>query len=285
MIILQLHLTNFKNISSLAIDFSPFINCLVGENGSGKTNLLDAIHYICISKSTFNSSDQSCIQFNEDFFRLVGDLQSLDKVFTIESAFGIGVKKILKVNGSEYDKNSDHIGRFPIVVIAPDDTDLIREGSEMRRKFFDSIICQINKEYLEDLMSYNYILKQRNALLKRAFENKVHQSEFEPYDVKLISLGKKIFQIRLKSMEQFLPIFEKHYAFIASSKEKPEIKYESDLEDEDFEKQFYQSFSKDFALQRTTRGIHGDDFSFLIDQNSIKKTGSQGAKKILCYCP
>jgi DNA replication and repair protein RecF len=276
----NLELRNFKNIREMDIDFSHYINCIVGENGSGKTNLLDAIHYLCLTRGIYSLSDHLTINFESDFFRLVGYWDVDNTKIKEECIFSNASKKIIKIEGAEYEKLSEHIGKFPLVVIAPDDTDLIREGSEIRRKFFDGIICQLNPEYLTDLITYNYLLKQRNALLKKTAETgKTDGNLFESYDVQLITIGKRIFDIRTKFIQDFIPVFENQYDYISSSKESSLITYLSDLQSEEYEIKFKSAFNKDLMLQRTTQGIHTDDYDFFIDDRPVKKTASQGQRK------
>ena len=276
----NLSLVNFKNYTSLDISFSQDINCFVGYNGSGKTNLLDAIHYLSMTKSAFNNVDQQNIRHHEDFFSLKGHFLKQDEASTVHCSLKTGQKKTLKKNKKEYNKISEHIGLFPTVLIAPYDTDLIREGSETRRKFFDSIISQINQTYLQQLIQYNHLLKQRNSLLKQFAERRYFDKDLlSTYNVPLMDLGNYIFEERKGFMEQFRPVFLEHFKFISSEQELPDLQYRSDLLQKDFEQTFQDSLKKDLLLQRTTLGIHKDDFTFEIDGNPIKKFGSQGQQK------
>lgn len=280
MLLKRIEILNFKNISRININFSPNINCLVGKNGSGKTNILDAIHYLCLTKGFFGLPDLMSVKYEQPFFRIVGEWKVKEETNLTECAYSVGSKKIFKVSGLEYDKLSEHIGKFPIVIIAPDDTDLIRDGSEVRRKFFDSIICQLNEKYLKELITYNYILKQRNILLKKtAISGYSDRSLIEVYDVQLYALGTLIFNIRKEFLNNFIPIFKKCFQNISSDSEIPNLKYHSDLEKDTFNQLYTDTFEKDIMLQRTTKGIHTDEFEFLIDDKSVKKTASQGQKK------
>ena len=171
MFIESIKLLNFRNYKELHIDFSTKINCFSGKNGAGKTNLLDAVYYLSLTKSAFNSKDVQNINFGTDFFSIKGEFKIIDRRHQVLCSFNRGKKKIFQTNHQDYGKLSEHIGRFPLVLIAPNDTDIIRDHSEARRKFFDGIISQMSKKYLNDLLNYKQVLMQRNALLKQ-FANK-----------------------------------------------------------------------------------------------------------------
>lgn len=276
----NISLVNFKNYTELFLNFSPKINCFTGPNGSGKTNLLDAIHYLSITKSAFNSIDQQNILHNAPYFMIQGNFLLSEKNYSIQCVQKAGQKKIFKNNKNPYGKISEHVGKFPVVLIAPDDTDIIKESSESRRKFLDSIISQIDPVYLENLMEYNHYLKQRNCLLKDfASRNYFDGDLIEPYDKKIIFLGRKIFLIREKFIQDFQPVFKEHYKNLTEGKEATDIKYQSDLQEDHFEKTFYLNKKKDLLLQRTTSGIHKDDLVFEIDKYPLRKLGSQGQQK------
>lgn len=280
MLLENLSLVNFKNYPSLNITFSPDINCFVGHNGSGKTNLLDAIYYLSMTKSAFNSVDQQNIRHQEAFFSIKGTFSKQEDNITIHCSLKTGQKKVFKKNKKAYEKISEHIGLFPTVLIAPYDTDLIRDGSEFRRKFFDSILAQINQVYLQKLIQYNHLLKQRNSLLKQFAERRYFEKDLlASYDLPLIALGEYIYTERKQFIDLFKPVFLNHFNFISSKKEAPELIYRSDLAHPDFIQRFNDSLKKDLLLQRTTMGIHKDDFDFIIDGNPVKKFGSQGQQK------
>lgn len=280
MILESISLTNFKNYEQSDATFCSEINCITGLNGSGKTNLLDAIHYLSMTKSAINSVDGQNIRNGEDFFAIKGSLSLSEKKYKILCSLKSGTKKNFKVNDVSYDKLSEHIGRFPLVLIAPNDDELIRDSSETRRKFFDSTISQTNKEYLQNLIEYTHYLKQRNALLKRINETgKRDQSLINQYDDKLIDIGKRISEARKKFMEQYAPDFSQHYEFLSDDKEAVSIVYKSKSTEENFEQLFKNSLEKDIILQRTNVGIHRDDYEFLINEKALKKFGSQGQQK------
>ena len=276
----KIKLINFKNLEEVDISFSKGINCLLGENGSGKTNLLDSIYTFCLTKSAFTSSDSLLINFNKDFYRIEAKIELESTNYIIECAFSQNTKKILKVNSSTYEKASEHIGKFPVVMIAPDDTDLIREGSETRRKFFDAMLCQLNDNYLSAFIQYNHLLKQRNALIKSFSINKsINHSLLETYDEKIIALSMFIASKRNEFLKKFIPVFNEAYSFISPIKEKTSIKYDTESLSSEFKSIFKDSLEKDLLYQRTTKGIHTDDFEFKLNEVSVKRTASQGQKK------
>lgn len=280
MILHRINLINFKNYENVKVDFCTGLNCLTGLNGSGKTNLLDALYYLSLTKSAFNSIDSQNIRHNSDFFSIKADFSLKNKDHQLQCSLKQGEKKSFKVDGSTYDKLSEHIGKFPVVLIAPNDDDLIRESSEVRRKFFDSIISQTNKNYLTGLIRYNHVLKQRNSLLKRIFETGRRDKDLiGQYDKQIIDLSVQLSGIRANFIKDLLPGFVSHYQTLSGGKEQVDIQYGSKALDEDFPKNFTKAIEKDIVLQRTTMGIHRDDYAFLISDNPLKKYGSQGQQK------
>lgn len=276
----QLNLLNFKNHADCSIKFSDGVNILTGLNGQGKTNILDAIHYLSLCKSYFNPVDKQNIKHGEDFFvveGVFGHENNSDKVYC---AVQQGKKKVFRRNKEDYERLADHIGRFPTVVISPYDKDLISEGSELRRKFIDGIISQFDKSYLDTLIKYNKVLSQRNALLKYFWENRTFQPEnLELWNEQLVELASEIHKFRTKFMEDFLPLFQQHYRDISGGEENASIAYESHVTESDFVKLLNESLEKDRRTQYTNVGIHKDDLSFLIDGYKLKKFGSQGQQK------
>lgn len=276
----KIGLNNFKNYTELELAFPNKINCFVGVNGSGKTNLLDAIHYLSLTKSAFNSVDTQNIHHDEDFFAVRGDFMIDKKINKVQCSLQKRQKKTIKIGGNPYDKISEHIGKFPVVLTHPNDTDLIREGSETRRKFFDSTISQINRKYLEYLIRYNHALKQRNSQLKHFSEKNYFDADLlAPYDKLLETLGEYIYQERSLFTQSFLPFFEKQYQYLSDKKEVTSINYNSDLSTDNYTALFANSLKKDLILNRTNVGIHKDDFEFKIENHPIKKFGSQGQQK------
>lgn len=285
MIIEKLTLYNFKNYLKEEFVFSPSINLIIGKNGSGKTNLLDAIHYLSLTKSAFNFSDAQTLKKGENAFSISSSIKVFNKLSTFFYSYQSGSKKILKVNKVEYEKLSSHIGKLPVVLIAPNDTSIIREGSEERRRFFDTIICQLDPEYLQYLLKYTHNLKQRNALLKSTSHLiNIDQHLVEYYNAELIKYGKYIHRIRQDFVENFLPVFKKLYFTISNGNELPDMDYVSQLHGNSFETLLSETLAKDFLFQRTTTGIHKDDYQFKIDNNVLKNFGSQGQQKSFLIC-
>lgn len=276
----NIRLNQFKNYQKAEVQFSAEINCFVGLNGSGKTNLMDAIHYLCLTKSAINGLDNLSIQHEKDFFTVFGDFDLEGKAIEIRCIFENGKKKQLLQNGKAIDKMSEHIGLLPVVMIAPDDTQLIKNGSEERRRFFDNMLCQMHKEYLDQLVRYQHFLKQRNALIKQFAENGKWNSVFiEPYDREIIQLSKFIAQKRKLFIEEYEPLLKEYYTTISANQEAISINYETHCLDENFENEFKSLIQKDLILKRTNMGIHKDDFIFEINGYPIRKFGSQGQQK------
>ncbi|MCQ2270611.1 MAG: DNA replication/repair protein RecF [Bacteroidales bacterium] len=275
-------LSNFKSYETAEFDFSANVNGIVGENGSGKTNLLDAIYYLCFCKSFFSSQDQFSVKFDTDFFAIHGDFVNRQQENTthIGCTYKVGGRKSMKANQKEYDRFSDHIGRYPLVMVSPYDNDIINEGSDTRRRFFDMIISQFDKEYLQQLISYQKIILQRNTLLKSFIEhNNYDPILLEVFDNQLIPLGEYIFQKRKGFIDNILPVFNKHYQYLSQGREEVGIAYESGLQEMSFADGLKNNAITDHKSGYTTFGIHKDDFQFLIDGRSVKRFGSQGQQK------
>ena len=276
----KLSLVNFKNLESQSFDFQQKINCFVGNNGVGKTNILDAIYYLSFAKSYFNSVAVQNIRHGEAFFMIEGDYILNDRNEKIVCSLKKGQKKVLKRNGKSYEKFSEHIGQLPLVIISPADRDLVTEGSDTRRKFIDGVISQQNKNYLKDLLSYNKVLSQRNALLKYFAANRTFDAlNLEVYNEQLSEYGARIFEVRKVFLEKFIPIFNEKYQIISDDKETVNLVYKSQLNDFSMKDLLQQSLEKDKMLQYTSSGIHKDDLSFEIGNYPIKKFGSQGQQK------
>ena len=276
----KISLVNFKNIESQTFDFQQKINCFVGDNGVGKTNVLDAIYYLSFAKSYFNSVAIQNIKHDEPFFMIEGEYILNDRTEKIVCSLKRGQKKVLKRNGKNYEKFSEHIGQIPLVIISPADRDLVTEGSDTRRKFIDGVISQQNKTYLQDLISYNKVLSQRNALLKYFAANRTFDAlNLSVYNEQLATYGTKIYEVRKDFLEKFIPIFNEKYQIISGDKESVNLVYKSQLQDFSMLEALNKSLEKDKILQFTTSGIHKDDLSFEIDEYPIKKFGSQGQQK------
>ena len=276
----MLSLVNYKNFESQSFHFDNKINCFVGANGVGKTNVLDAIYHLSFGKSYFNPIATQNIKHDEDFFVIDGVFEKEDRPEKIIVSLKKGQKKIIKRNGKVYDKFSDHIGFIPLVIVSPADRDLIIEGSETRRKFIDSVISQSDKTYLNNLINYNKVLMQRNALLKYfALNNTYNNQTIQVYNEQLHSYGTAIFITRKNFLEEFIPIFKLRYDAISNRKEDVKLSYKSDLFEGDLKDLLNENINKDKALQYTSIGIHKDDLNFEIEDFPIKKFGSQGQQK------
>ncbi len=281
MFLKKLLLTNFKNCAQAELKFSEKINCFVGNNGVGKTNILDAIYYLSFCKSYFNSMDTQNILHNEAFFALHGHYsKNGNKDDVISCIQKRGAKKQFRYNKKEYDRLADHIGLYPLVMVSPYDRDLINEGSDIRRKYLDGVISQFDHVYLDHLLGYNKVLSQRNALLKHMAERRsFDQHQIEIWDEQLMQLGEVIFSKREAFLKDFSPIFQKYFDVISQGREKVEITYDSQLFENDFKQLLNSSFEKDCLMRFTTQGIHKDDLLFKIGDYPIKKFGSQGQQK------
>jgi DNA replication and repair protein RecF len=276
----KLHLTYFKSYEEKAFTFGEHVNCLVGENGSGKTNLLDAIYFLTLTKSAFHNQDALGIRHANDFFVLDGIFKEPGRNTQITCSFQRGQRKVFMADKKNYGRLSDHIGLFPLVLIAPDDTDLIRDGSEERRRFFDGVLAQATPGYLNDFLQYNKILTQRNGLLKLFAErNYLDEDLLETYNEPLIILSQRIYAHRSTFMERYVPLFHKYYEFLSSGHEQVDVIYESEVASDDFPSDFRKNRSRDLHAQRTGKGVHKDEYIFEIDGVTLKKFGSQGQQK------
>ncbi len=280
MYIQELSLVNFKNFEHVEFRFSEGLNCFIGNNGAGKTNLVDAIYYLSFCKSFLNSVDGQNIRFGEDFFMIQGKYSRLDSDELIYCGQKRNQKKIFKRNQKEYKKLSEHIGLIPLIVVTPSDTNLISGGSEERRRFVDTVISQYDAVYLENLIRYNRALQQRNNLLKQFAGQHTFQAEtLEIWDDQLVKYGIQIFESRRIFIEKLQPVFQKYYELISGGKENVGLELQSDLQNQNFELLLRQTVGKDRLFQYTTSGIHKDDFEFKLAEYPIKKFGSQGQKK------
>lgn len=276
----KLSLVNFKNYKQADFSLSAEINCFIGENGAGKTNVLDAIHYLSMCKSYLNPIDSQNILFNESFFVIQSVWQKDANTEAVYCGVKRGQKKIFKKNKVEYEKLADHIGRFPSVMISPYDRNLILEGSEVRRKWMDGIIAQFDRGFLDDLIKYGKVLAQRNALLKNMSGYGFFDDEgMEVWDEQLMRYGKNIHEARKRSIEEFIPVFKKYYKWLSSDKEEVSLEYKSQLFDTPFEDLLKHARKQDLRRQFSTAGVHRDDFVFTIKGHPIKKFGSQGQQK------
>ena len=280
MFLKRLSLINYKNIEAFKFDFEAPINCFIGNNGIGKSNVLDSIYHLAFAKSYFNPSGQQNIQFEKDFFVVEGRFEIDNKEEKVNCSLKRGQKKVIKRNGKRYERIADHIGLIPLVIISPADRNLIIEGSSIRRKFIDGVIGQTDKYYLKNLLDYNKALAQRNALLKYfAINRTFNKDNLEIYNHQMIELSGQIHKKRIAFMESFIPVFKQRYDSISANAESVNIHYNSDLNESDMEKLLYQNLERDKVLQFTSVGIHKDDLDFEITEVPIKKFGSQGQQK------
>jgi len=280
MYIEELSLVNFKNFEQAQMKFSPGLNCFIGNNGAGKTNLMDAIYYLSFCKSFINPVDLQNIRHNEEFFVIQGKYRRLESEENIYCGLKKGQKKHFKRNKKEYKKLSEHIGLLPLIVITPSDINLIMGGSDERRKFIDTVISLYNQQYLDSLIKYNRALLQRNNLLRQfATTNTFHAESLEIWDDQLVYHAQIIHQERKTYIEKFLPVFQNYYDLISGGDETIGIEHQSQMYEGDFAGQLQRARQRDRILQFTTTGIHKDDLDFRLGTFPIKKLGSQGQKK------
>lgn len=280
----KITLLQFRNYNTGSFSFTAPVTCITGPNGSGKTNLLDAVYYLCYTKSYFSAYQQHSVQAGTDGFRIEGTFcKNEDRDEQISCKWKQG-KKEIAANGVEYDKLTDHIGKYAAVMIAPDDMELINDGSELRRKWIDGILSQTDREYLERLIHYQKVLQQRNAWLKmQAFNYSADRTALEYYNTQLAGDGTYIFQRRKVFLARFLPLLESFYQQLCSGKEAVNVTYESDVSEKPLEQWLHQGLEQDLRMQRTLRGIHKDDWCFLLNDITLKQFASQGQKKSFLF--
>jgi len=276
-------LLQFRNYSSANFQFLSPITCITGANGSGKTNLLDAIYYLCYTKSYFSAYQQNSVQKGMDGFRVEGIFDNKGRDETISCKWKHGKKEVF-ANGVEYEKINDHIGRYAAVMIAPDDMELINDGSELRRKWVDSILSQTDKEYFEKLMHYQRVLLQRNAWLKmQATSPAKDRTELEYYNATLDVDGTYIYKQRSIFIARFIPLLENFYEQLSGGRERISVVYETELLKKPLLALLDESFQQDLRMQRTLKGIHKDDWDFILNDIDLKNFGSQGQKKSFLF--
>ncbi|MDX9725632.1 MAG: DNA replication/repair protein RecF [Bacteroidales bacterium] len=276
----KLSLTNFKNYRQAELEFSPRINCIVGNNGVGKTNILDAIHYLSLTKSFFNPIDSISIKHDEEFFIIQGFFMKNGEEDNIFCSFHRQKQKTLRNNGKEYERLSDHVGRFPVVMISPADSALIAGGSDERRKFMNKIISQYNPSYLDSVLNYNKALQQRNRLLKDfGFYRNFDLDMLTVWDAQLVRFGAYAFSERDKLIAEMVPVFCEYYALVANENEIVKLVYKSQLSQGDPAELLMTTVEKDRSLEYTTTGIHKDDLLFELNGYPVRSLGSQGQQK------
>jgi DNA replication and repair protein RecF len=286
--ITQLALTHFKNYAFGQFDFKERIVGITGLNGVGKTNLLDAIHFLCLTKSYFSRNDHASIKQGELGFRLEGTFDRSGEKEVVTCILRENGKKELTINDSLVSKQTNHIGNYPLIFIAPDDTILISGESKERRSYLDQLIAQINPEYLRQLITYNKLLQQRNALLKELAEKRNnHSTVLEVIDQQIIPTGNYLYESRKKIIEDLTPKILSLYKVIATNLEKSSeditVQFRSQLDSFPYEKLLTTHLAKDIILQRTTQGPHRDDLLFMMDGQPLKTIASQGQRKSLLF--
>ena len=276
----NLSLVNFKNLEEVDLQFSPDLNCFIGNNGAGKTNLMDAVYYLSFCRSFLNPVDGMNVRHGESFFVIQGKFHRFDQEESIFCGLKAGGKKHFKRNKKAYKKLSEHIGFIPLIIITPSDIDLIMGGSEERRKFLDMLISQYDPVYLDHLIRYNRALLQRNKLLKQfAGEHFFREDLLEVWDDQLVRYGMLIHEKRMEYIKRLQPVFQEYYELISSGKEKIGLIHKSQLYEGDFASLMKENRQKDRMLQFTNAGIHKDDILFNLGDYPIRKLGSQGQKK------
>lgn len=277
----RLVLTNFKNYDRQSLELSPGLNCFTGLNGMGKTNLLDAIYFLCIGKSRSALTDAQLCRHGADFFRLEGWFKTNDKLVQIVAKVQQGKRKVLENNGLQYANLSEHVGLFPVVFIGPDDTQMLTEGSEERRKFIDNTLSQTDPMYLRCLMTYQKVLLQRNTALKQFAERGAFDAGLiQAFDAQLVPAGQYIYQKRKAFAAELEVLVRLIYRHLANSEEEDvQSRYCSHLADATFEDLLAQNLNKDRLLQRTTAGVHRDDLELSIRSLPVKRFASQGQLK------
>ncbi|MBR6760232.1 MAG: DNA replication and repair protein RecF [Alistipes sp.] len=272
----KLLLINFKNITQADIDLSDGINCFVGDNGAGKTNILDAIYYLAMSKSAFTMTDGQSVHHGEDFFVVEGSyLADSGSAELVNCSFSHRGGKVLKCNGKEYDRLADHVGRFPVVIVSPQDSSLITDAAEERRRYLNGFISQIDRAYLHSMMRYNTILLERNRFLKGSSD----ESMLQIYDMQLAEHGSRVYELRKSIIERMQPLVAEYYRALSDDREKVDISYRSELENRPLSELLLQARQRDIINQFTTVGVHRDDVVFRIGDYPLRKYGSQGQQK------
>lgn len=270
-------IVNYKNIAEARLEFSPKLNCLIGNNGQGKTNVLDAIYYLSSCRSFAPTTDNSAvIRHGEPYMMLQGSYTRQDTPLEISVALQRGKRKIVRRDGKEYQRLSQHIGLLPVVMVSPMDCDLVRGSGEERRRFMDLIISQNDSEYLDALIRYNKALEQRNAMIKKEMRD---QLLYETVEGEMARYAGLLHQRRSQWVEQFLPIFMHYYGAVAGEGETVKLNYKSHLNEGTMEEHLRATRERDLIVGYTTRGVHRDDLELLLDGYPMRRTGSQGQCK------
>ena len=282
MILQELNILNYKNIREAGMSFSDKLNCFVGLNGQGKTNILDAIYYLSFTKSAYNAIDSQNIHHDEEMAMIQGKYLDGEAEEVISCGLKRGVKKQFRRGKKDYKRLLDHIGLIPLVMVSPQDSELVVEGSDERRRFMDGVISQYNRTYLEHLTQYNLLLKQRNALLKQ-YENvgleQLPVTLFEVLELQMVQHAEPIYAERVKFIEQFTPYFQQVYSAISGDKEQVSLGYVSQLHERDLTEAFARTRGRDLILGWTSQGVHKDELEMKLGDYPLKRVGSQGQQK------
>ncbi|MCD6332224.1 MAG: DNA replication and repair protein RecF [Bacteroidales bacterium] len=276
----ELNLVNFKSYTNLNIELSPKLNCFVGDNGVGKTNLFDSIYYLSFCKSFFHNQDVAHIHHGKLFFSIRGKFQIADREDQILCSVKKDQKKRFVRNDKTYQRLADHIGLIPLVMVSPSDSTLILDGSEERRKYMNGVIAQYDRQYLDDIIHYGKAVQQRNRLLKDFAKNHSFDEEMlAVWDHKMVDLGNRIFSARKRFIQDLVPVFQHYYQIISGGEEQVHLEYQSHLASGDFTDLLRDAREKDRAVQYSTTGVHRDDLKLLLAGHPIKYQGSQGQQK------
>lgn len=276
----SLFLLDFKNHPHQTFQFNRKIVCFSGENGSGKTNLLDAIYLLCLTKSFSGLTDQQLIRHSAHSFVVEGTFSVGREQYVVKCYLARNQKKEFFLNHIKYERVSHHIGLLPAVMIGPEEQTLISGGSEVRRRFIDNTLSQLDRKYLENLQEYNRLIAHRNALLKQFAERQTIDTHLlQVYDQQLAPLSNQLYQARCHFINNLQPLLETIYKYLSADKESAGLQYQSDLHSSLPEVIFSENLSKDYVLRRTTGGIHCDDLIFTLNHVPVKKYGSQGQQK------
>lgn len=277
MLLTRLSILNYKNIGQAELSFSPGINCFLGSNGEGKTNALDTIYFLSFTKSATNVVDSLNIRHGEDMMMLKGEYDLNGAPEVVSCGMKLHQKKVFRRGQKAYKRMSDHIGMIPLILVSPNDQELILGGSELRRRFLDSVISQYDPAYLNMLQRYNKALQQRNALLKA--EEPFSLDLMEAYEAIMAESGELIYQARRQFVEEFIPVFQEYYQRISSSKETIGITYASHCERGPLLEVIQRDRHKDVAVGYSLHGIHKDDIVMTLNGYALKKEASQGQSK------
>ena len=272
----KLLLINFKNLPQAEITLADGINCFVGDNGAGKTNILDAVHYLSMSKSAFTMTDGQSVHHGEEFFVTEGSyLTDTGAMELVNCSFSRKGGKVLKRNGKEYERIADHVGGFPVVISSPRDTELIMDAAEERRRYLNSFISQLDRAYLASMMRYNTVLAERNKFLKSSSD----EAMLQIYDMQLAEHGTRVYERRKEIIERMQPMVAEYYGTLSEDREQVEMVYRSELEQMPLSEVLLRNRERDIVNQFTTAGVHRDDIIFRIGGYPLRKYGSQGQQK------